>query len=177
MTVPLPDPIGPAAKPQTNVGSFGHAKHPLSTAFVVDPAVAPVDVVAGFFDAIRARDVEAAFTLVSADVAAAVRPADLSHGYDVSRGCFEDLITAFPNLRLPIERTLAIPYGGVLCEVTFERTQAADIPGVVNEEQHLDIEQAWLLMVRGARSSPVLGQNKLYRRLTMKRLDQISIAP
>src|ERR1700677_66801 len=101
----------------------------MTTASAVDTAITPRDLVVAFFDAIRSTDIDAAFALVSDEVAVSIRPAGLSGGYEEARGFFEEVVTAFPDLLMPARRLVAFPEGRVLCEVTFEGTQAADFFG------------------------------------------------
>ena len=51
--------------------------------------------------------------------------------------------------------------------------------GLVNQEKHLDIDQAWRFTVAGDRITQVRAywcQAQLYRRLAVKRFDEIAIA-
>ncbi|MFD0067787.1 ester cyclase [Streptomyces sp. NPDC056690] len=53
-----------------------------------------------------------------------------------------DTATAFPDLRLTVRRTIeAGPV--VTVELKHEGTQAADYLGAINQEKHLDVDQAW----------------------------------
>jgi hypothetical protein len=66
----------------------------------------------------------------------------------------------------------------VTAEFKVEGTQAADYLGVVNQEKHLDLDQAWRFTVTGDRITGVQAywcQNQLYRRLAVKRLDHVAI--
>ncbi len=137
------------------------------------------ELVAAFFDAIDRRDTTGAFALLSPDVRLRIEPAQLSGGHEQACAFFEEALEAFPDLRLPI-RTLAELSGGrVVAEVSFDGTQARDFLGILNQERHVDIEQGWLFDVTGERIVAITGywdQNQLYRRLGVKRLDQIGIA-
>jgi predicted ester cyclase len=151
----------------------------MTTAPLVEHTVAPGEIVTAFFDAIRSHDVDAAFTLVSPMVNAEIRPVELSGGYDDAHGFFEAALTAFPDLLLRARETVEFPDGRVLSELIFEGTQSAEFLGILNQEKHIDIEQAWLMEVSGGEIVAINGywdQNKLYRRLAVKRLDQVSIA-
>jgi hypothetical protein len=60
-----------------------------------------------------------------------------------------------------------------------EGTQAAHYAGAINQEKHLDIDQAWRFTVTGGLISGVSAywcQRQLYRRLAVKRFDAIAIA-
>jgi ketosteroid isomerase-like protein len=66
----------------------------------------------------------------------------------------------------------------VVLEVTMEGTQATDFLGIVNQEKHVDVDQAWMVWVREGRVRGLRAywcQNQLYRRLAVKRLDRVSI--
>ena len=60
-----------------------------------------------------------------------------------------------------------------------EGRQAGDFLAVANQEKQFDLDQAWMLTVTpDDRISAVIAywdQNQLYRRLGVKRLDQITI--
>ena len=66
-----------------------------------------------------------------------------------------------------------------VAEVDIEGTQATDYAGAINQEKHLDIDQAWRFTVTGGEITGVTAywcQQQLYRRLAVKRFDAISIA-
>jgi len=66
-----------------------------------------------------------------------------------------------------------------VAEITVDGTQASDFLGVVNQEKHFDLDQAWMLKVapdnRISAVTAYWDQNQLYRRLGVKRLDKITI--
>jgi hypothetical protein len=56
--------------------------------------------------------------------------------------------------------------------------QAADFFGIINQEKLMDLDQVWFLHVKDGvidRIKAYWCQNRLYRRLGVKRLDQITI--
>ena len=60
-----------------------------------------------------------------------------------------------------------------------EGTQAAGYAGAINTEKHLDIDQAWRFVTVGGLITEVAAywcQAQLYRRLAVKRYDEIAIA-
>jgi len=60
-----------------------------------------------------------------------------------------------------------------------EGTQAAGYAGAINTEKHLDIDQAWRFVTAGGLITEVAAywcQAQLYRRLAVKRYDEIAIA-
>jgi predicted ester cyclase len=149
----------------------------MSTA--LETAVTPGELVCAFLDAICQRDVDTAFALVSPEVQAVIWPTEVSAGYDEARAFFAEATTAFPDLMLTARSVIEFPDGQVLAEVTFEGTQAGDFLGVLNQEKHVDVHQAWVMEVLRDQIVGITGywdQNQLYRRLGVKRLDQISIA-
>jgi len=141
--------------------------------------VPAAEVVTTFLDAISQGEVVAALDLLSPDVRLRIEPADLSGGYEEAQDFLRQAATAFPDLMLPVRSLAELAGGRVVAEVTFEGTQAADFLGVLNQGKHIDIEQGWLFEVAGGRVAALTAywdQNQLYRRLGVKRLDQIGIA-
>jgi predicted ester cyclase len=131
-----------------------------------------------FLGAYARRDAETALSLV--DPAARVNLYALDardRGIDDLRKLLADTVTAFPDLLLTTH-DLIVAGAVVVAEVKLEGTQAADYLGAVNQEKHLDVDQAWRFTVADGR---IIGvdvywcQNQLYRRLAVKRLDQVSI--
>jgi hypothetical protein len=59
------------------------------------------------------------------------------------------------------------------------RRHGAAAPRAINQEKHLDIDQAWRFVTGGGLITEVTAywcQAQLYRRLAVKRYDQITIA-
>jgi ketosteroid isomerase-like protein len=132
-----------------------------------------------FFAALRDRDAGRAFAVVSPAAAVVIHPTGQAGGPEVAREFFGAALAAFPDLMLTVTRATACGNGTVLVELTFEGTQAADFLGAINQEKHLDIEQAWLLATGDGLVTAITGywdQNKLYRRLAVRRLDRVAIA-
>lgn len=132
-----------------------------------------------FLAAIQRGDLDTAFRSVSPAAEVVIHPAGQAGGAEIARDFFREALAAFPDLMLTVTRRTACSDGRVLIELTFEGTQAADFLGAINQEKHLDVEQAWLLATRDGVITAITGfwdQNKLYRRLAVKRLDRIAIA-
>jgi steroid delta-isomerase-like uncharacterized protein len=132
-----------------------------------------------FLAAVQRGDLDGAFSLVSPTAAVIIHPTGQAGGAEIAREFFREALAAFPDLMLTVTRSTACSDGRVLIELTFEGTQAADFLGAINQEKHLDIEQGWLLATRDGLITAITGywdQNKLYRRLAVKRLDRIAIA-
>lgn len=140
---------------------------------------APTQTVQGFLDAFARRDVDAALALVDSQVAVTVHPFGLhDRGADVLREVMADLVRAFPDLMITVSRVITT---GDVVTVLFkaEGTQSADYAGAINQEKHLDIDQAWRFVVTDGLITGVDAywcQAQLYRRLAVKRYDEIAIA-
>jgi ketosteroid isomerase-like protein len=144
-----------------------------------DQAGSPPATVQAFLDAFARRDVAGALALVSPQPSVTVHPLGLAGaGRDALRTVLDDLVRAFPDLRLTIRRVITT--GDVVTAlVKVEGTQATDYAGAINQEKHLDIDQAWRCTVTGGLITGVSAywcQRQLYRRLAVKRFDAIAIA-
>lgn len=132
-----------------------------------------------FVSALQRGDLDGAFGAVSPAARVTIHPTGQAGGPRIARDFFAEALAAFPDLMLTVTRRTACRDGRVLIELIFEGTQAADFLGAINQEKHLDIEQAWLLTTQDGLITGITGywdQNKLYRRLAVKRLDRIAIA-
>jgi steroid delta-isomerase-like uncharacterized protein len=140
----------------------------------------PTQTVETFLDAFAQRDVDAAMALVDSQVAVTVHPFGLNekNGADVLRTVLADLVRAFPDLMITVSRIVTT---GEVVTALFkaEGTQSADYAGAINQEKHLDIDQAWRFVVADGLITAVDAywcQAQLYRRLAVKRYDEIAIA-
>ncbi len=133
---------------------------------------------------LEVRDLNRAMALFSPAATFELVPTGL-HGTAAveGRAYFTDLSRAFPDLRIAV-RSLAAMGPLTVLELTLEGTQAADFQGIVNQEKHLDLEQAWMVWTTGGhagqprrieRLRAYYCQNQLFRRLAVKRLDRVSI--
>jgi len=139
----------------------------------------PTQTVQAFLDAFAARDVDAAMAVVDPLVSVTVHPLDVhAHGAEALRTVLADLLRGFPDLLITVSRVITT--GDVVTALlTAEGTQAASYAGAINTEKHLDIEQAWRFATDGGLITDVAVywcQAQLYRRLAVKRYDEISIA-
>lgn len=134
--------------------------------------------VRAFLDAFGRKDVDAALAVVDDAVTVTVHPLGVAGGGIAElRTVLTDIVTAFPDLRVTVAAILDTP-PSVTAEFTVEGTQAADYVGVINQEKHLDVAQAWQFTVADGRITDVRAywcQAQLYRRLAVKRFDQIAI--
>ncbi|MDN5853482.1 MAG: nuclear transport factor 2 family protein [Actinomycetia bacterium] len=138
----------------------------------------PRQTVEAFLTGFRHQDVDAAMSTVSADARVTVYPLRIvDGGKDVLGTLLQDITRSFPDLLLKVRSVLELSQV-VVAEVKIEGTQAADFLGVINQEKHLDIDSAWRFTVTGEEITGIdvyWCQNQLYRRLAVKRTDQIAI--
>jgi len=124
------------------------------------------------------RDSEGANALILADAAVDFGPAGICGSFsEEGTKFFRDLISAFPDLRLTVHSVVAVSKTAVI-EITVEGTQCADFLGIHNQKKHIDVDQAWVIEAARGRITSIRAywcQTQLYRRLGVKRLDQISI--
>ena len=139
----------------------------------------PADTVTRFFGALADRDTDAAIALAAPDVSVAVYPLQVAGaGAAILEQVLKDLLRAFPDLLITVSRVIVT--GDVVTALfKAEGTQAADYAGAINQEKHLDIDEAWRFIVTDGRITQVHAywcQAQLYRRLAVKRFDEIAIA-
>jgi ketosteroid isomerase-like protein len=146
---------------------------------MTSPTPTPTQTVQAFLDALTRHDIDGAMALVHPQVAVTVHPFGLQEsGTDVLRTVLADLVRAFPDLVIGVSRVITT--GDVVTALfKAEGTQAASYAGAINQEKHLDIDQAWRFVTGGGLITGVDAywcQAQLYRRLAGKRYDEISIA-
>ena len=139
----------------------------------------PTQAVQAFLDALARHDVDAAMAVTDPRVSVTVHPFGIyDSGADVLRSVLADLVRAFPDLVIDVSRVITT---GEVVTALFkaEGTQAAGYAGAINQEKHLDIDQAWRFVTAGGlitRVDAYWCQAQLYRRLAVKRYDEIAIA-
>jgi steroid delta-isomerase-like uncharacterized protein len=139
----------------------------------------PTQTVQAFLDAFARHDVDAAIALADPNVTVTVHPLGVREsGADTLRQVLADLVRGFPDLVISVSRVVAT--GDVVTALfKAEGTQGADYAGAINQEKHLDIDQAWRFVTHGGLITEVTAywcQAQLYRRLAVKRYDEIAIA-
>ncbi|HLN69738.1 MAG TPA: nuclear transport factor 2 family protein [Streptosporangiaceae bacterium] len=139
----------------------------------------PAQTVRAFLDAFARHDVDAAMAVADPRVSVTVHPLAVhGQGADELRRVLADLVRAFPDLMISVSQIIAT--GDVVTALfKTEGTQAADYAGAINTEKHLDIDQAWRFVTAGGLITEVAAywcQAQLYRRLAVKRYDEIAIA-
>jgi steroid delta-isomerase-like uncharacterized protein len=139
----------------------------------------PAQTVQTFLAALARHDVDAAMAVTDPLVSVDVHPFGIHQGgADVLRSVLADLVRGFPDLVIGVSRVITT--GDVVTAlVKAEGTQAADYAGAINQEKHLDIDQAWRFVIRDGLITEVAAywcQAQLYRRLAVKRYDEIAIA-
>ncbi|MBO0819861.1 MAG: nuclear transport factor 2 family protein [Nocardiopsaceae bacterium] len=139
----------------------------------------PEETVQRFLDALADRDPEAAVALAAPDVTVTVFPLHIDGGgAPALRQVLDDLVRAFPDLLITVGKVIVTGEDVVTALFKAEGTQAADYAGAINQEKHLDIDQAWRFTVSDGRITEVRAywcQAQLYRRLAVKRYDEIAI--
>jgi steroid delta-isomerase-like uncharacterized protein len=139
----------------------------------------PAQTVQAFLDAFADHDVEAAIAVVGPGVSVTVHPLGI-HGTGAAelRKVLTDLVRGFPDLLVTVSRVITT--GDVVTALfKTDGTQSADYAGAINQEKHLDIDQAWRFVVGDGLITEVTAywcQAQLYRRLAVKRYDEIAIA-
>ena len=138
-----------------------------------------LDIARMFFARMDARDANGVLALVAPHADVALVPLNL-HGdaEEVGRRYFEELASAFPDLSVGMRRLFVGNDNTVVAEITIAGTQAADFFGIVNQEKLMDLDQVWFLHVKDATIDRIKAywcQNRLYRRLGVKRLDHVTI--
>lgn len=131
-----------------------------------------------FWDAVRAGDVPAAMALTAPDVVVSVPPAGIDGGSDALRAFLASTVATFPDLEVTDETGFTASDGVEVTSVRMEGTQSADWLGIVNQEKFLDVRQVWRFRIEDgliAGVSAYWDQNQVYRRLAVKRLDQVAI--
>jgi steroid delta-isomerase-like uncharacterized protein len=139
----------------------------------------PTEAVQAFLDALARRDVDAAMAVTHPRITVTIHPFGLQEkGADVLRSVLADLVRAFPDLMISVSRVITT--GDVVTALfKAEGTQAAAYAGAINQEKHLDIDQAWRFVTSDGLITEVTAywcQAQLYRRLAVKRYDEIAIA-
>jgi ketosteroid isomerase-like protein len=138
-----------------------------------------LDIARTFFARMDARDANGVLALVAPHAHVTLLPLNLQGAAeDVGRRYVEQLASAFPDLAVRVRRLFVGNDNTAVAEVTIAGTQAADFFGINNQEKLMDLDQVWLLHVNDAvidRITAYWCQNRLYRRLGVKRLDQVTI--
>jgi steroid delta-isomerase-like uncharacterized protein len=139
----------------------------------------PTQTVQAFLDAFARHDIDAAVALADPQVTVTVHPLGVcDQGADALRAVLADLVRGFPDLMISVSRVITT--GDVVTALfKAEGTQAADYAGAINQEKHLDIDQAWRFATGSGLITGITAywcQAQLYRRLAVKRYDEIAIA-
>ena len=138
-----------------------------------------LDVARTFFARMDAHDANGVLALITPHAKVTLVPLNLQgDAEDVGRRYFEQLASAFPDLSVRVRRLFVGNDNTVVAEITIAGTQAADFFGIVNQEKLMDLDQVWFLHVNDAvidRIKVYWCQNRLYRRLGVRRLDQVTI--
>jgi ketosteroid isomerase-like protein len=138
-----------------------------------------LDIARTFFARMDARDANGVLALVAPHAQVTLIPLNLQGDAEVvGRRYVEQLAGAFPDLSVRVRRLFVGNDNTVVAEITIAGTQAADFFGINNQEKLMDLDQVWFLHVNDAvidRIKAYWCQNRLYRRLGVKRLDHVTI--
>jgi hypothetical protein len=139
----------------------------------------PTQTVQAFLAAFGRHDIDGAMALVDPQASVTVYPLGLQNGgAETLRQVLTDLVYSFPDLLISV--SALITTGNVVtAQFKADGTQAASYAGAINQEKHLDIDQAWRFTTGDALITEVSAywcQAQLYRRLAVKRYDEIAIA-
>ena len=138
-----------------------------------------MDVARTFFARMDTHDTSGALALVAPHTNVALVPLNLQgDAENVGRQYFEQLMSAFPDLSVRVRRLFVGNDNTAVAEIAIEGTQAADFFGIINQEKLMDLDQVWFLHVNDGiidRIKAYWCQNRLYRRLGVKRLDHVTI--
>ena len=138
-----------------------------------------LDIARTFFARMAARDAQGVLALVTPHADVTLVPLNLQGDVeDVGRRYLEQLASAFPDLSVRVRRLFVGDDNTAVAEITIAGTQAADFFGIINQEKLMDLDQVWFLHLNDAAIDRVKAywcQNRLYRRLGVKRLDHVTI--
>ncbi len=133
-----------------------------------------------FFGHLEAGEVDEILGMMTPDATVSLIPLN-RHGPMAADGAsyLRELSMSFPDLLVRVRRLFVTGDNTAVAEITIDGTQAGVFLAVANQEKHVDLDQAWMLMVTpDDRVSAVIAywdQNQLYRRLGVKRLDKVTI--
>jgi steroid delta-isomerase-like uncharacterized protein len=133
-----------------------------------------------FFGHVEAGEVDEILGMMTPDATVSLVPLNW-HGSMTADGAsyLRELARAFPDLLVRVRRLFVTADNTAVAEITIDGTQADDFLAVTNQEKQVELDQAWMLtFTPDDRISAVIAywdQNQLYRRLGVKRLDQITI--
>jgi hypothetical protein len=137
-----------------------------------------LDIARTFFARMDARDANGVLALVTPHAKVTLIPLNLQgDAEDVGRRYVAQLASAFPDLSVRVRRLFVGNDNTVVAEITIAGTQAADFFGINNQEKLMDLDQVWLLHVNDTVIDHINAywcQNRLYRRLGVKRLDHVT---
>jgi ketosteroid isomerase-like protein len=133
-----------------------------------------------FFAHIEAGEVDEILGMMTPDATVSLVPLN-RHGPMAAEGAsyLRELSRCFPDLLVRVRRLFVTGDNTAVAEITIDGTQADAFLAVTNQEKHVDLDQAWIVMATpDDRISAVIAywdQNQLYRRLGVKRLDKVTI--
>jgi SnoaL-like domain len=133
-----------------------------------------------FFDHMQAGEVDDILAMMTPGASLSLVPLQVNGSMSADGAYYlQELARSFPDLVVRVRRLFVTADNTAVAEINIDGTQAAGFLGVVNQDKHFDLDQAWMLKVTpDDQISAVItywDQNQLYRRLGVKRLDKITI--
>lgn len=133
-----------------------------------------------FFSRLQAGDIDEILCLMTPDATVSLVPLNRRGPMAADGAAYlRELFRSFPDLVVRVQRLFVTADNTAVAEINVDGTQAGDFLAVANQEKHFDLDQAWLLTVTpDDRISAVVAywdQNQVYRRLGVRRLDEITI--
>jgi len=140
--------------------------------------MSPREAVTDLLAALNAHDLDGVTARLAGQITVEIPPMSVhGGGRGEAKNFFANLLNAFPDLRVTIKRLVVIG-DAVTVEVKVEGTQAAAYAGAINQEKHLDVDEAWRFDIR---DGLVVGleaywcHQQMLRRLGVKRFDQLAL--
>jgi ketosteroid isomerase-like protein len=101
-----------------------------------------------FFALIEAGKVDEILGLMTPDATVSLVPLN-RHGPMAADGAsyLRELSRSFPDLLVRVRRLFVTGDNTAVAEITIDGTQADAFLAVANQEKHVDLDQAWMLMV------------------------------
>lgn len=136
------------------------------------------DVAKQFVANMAAGDVNATLALIAPNTNVKIYPLNVEGGDDVMRDYLQQLATAFPELTIRTRRVFVGGDNTAVVEIAIRGVQAGEFFGILDQEKLLDLDQVWMLHITDGKIDNIAAywdQNRLYRRLAVKRQDRVTI--
>ncbi len=125
-----------------------------------------------------AGNVNATLALVAPNAQVKIYPLNAEGGNEIVRDYLQQLATAFPELTIRTRRLFVGGDNTAVVEIAIRGVQAGEFFGILDQEKLLDLDQVWMLHITDDKIDNITAywdQNRLYRRLAVKRQDRVTI--